>query len=109
MAFTNVTLTGTFETADGDDASGWVRFTPTTAMSNGTVIVAAAPVLAFLSGGGISVVLVATDDSGTTTTFGDDPLYLVEELLLGQRPRSYRIALTHTDTTQDLADITPEA
>lgn len=109
MAFTNVTLTGTFTTADGDPALGWLRFTPTETMHNGTDMRAASPVLAFLSSGAISVVLAATDDSATTTISGDVPFYLVEELIRGARARSYRIALVHTDITQDLADITPEA
>lgn len=109
MAFTNVTLTGTFVDGTGAAMKGWLRFTPTETMHNGTDIRAASPVVAFLSSGAISVVLAATDDSGTTTISGATPYYRVEELIHGQRARSCRIALGHADTTQDLADITPEA
>jgi hypothetical protein len=108
-SFTAVTLTGEFDTPGGAAAKGWLRLTLSEPMRNGALIRAAAPVTVFLNGSGaITTTLTATDDPATETDSGDEPTYLVEELLVGQRPRSYRIALTRADTTQDLADLTPE-
>jgi hypothetical protein len=108
-AITRVTLTGEFDAPGGAPARGWLRFTPTEPMHNGALTVAAVPVVASLDAAGeISAQLYATDDPDTTTASGDDPFYLVEELLAGQKPRAYRITLTRADTTQDLADLAPE-
>lgn len=94
MAFTQVVVTGTFTTSDGDPARGRLRFTPTEAMTNGGVVVVAAPVVATLNAGGrISVSLAATDDADTVTASEAPARYLVEELLVRQRPRVWQITV----------------
>lgn len=102
MAFTQVTVTGAFESADGDPARGRIRFTPEGAMTNDGVTVVAAPVTATLDGGQLTVSLAANTDPDTTPA---DTTYLVEELLAGQRSCAYRIALGHGDYTQDLVEV----
>lgn len=107
MAFTQVAVTGTFATSDGDPARGRLRFTPSEAMANDGVVVVAAPVTVTLdSAGELTVTLAATTDPGTTP---GDVTYLVEELLVGQRPHAYRVALAHGALTQALVDIAAAA
>lgn len=106
MAFTQVALAASFTTPGGDPARGRVRFTPSEAMANGGVVVVAAPVTVTLDAGGeISLSLPASDDAATLTLSGTQAHYLVEELLVGQRPRSYRVAIGYFDLTQNLTDI----
>lgn len=106
MAFTQVALAAAFTTPDGEPARGRVRITPSTAMGNGGIVVVAAPVTVTLDPGGeLALTLAATDDDDTVTPSTAQAYYLVEELLVGQRPRSYRITLGYFDLTQDLDDI----
>lgn len=67
MAFTQVTVTGTCVFSDGGVPAGTVEFTPTAAMSNGNMVVAAS-VIARLTAGTFSVTLAATDDPATSPT-----------------------------------------
>lgn len=96
MAFTQITVTGTFQNSDGTPASGGIRFTPTAVMRNGTSateINARTPVHAQVVNGVLSAVtLAATTDPGTTPT---GVTYEVSEHLTGQQRLTYHIAVPH--------------
>lgn len=83
MAFTEVTITGTYRTADGVVAAGAVVFTPTAVMRNGEIVVGN-PVTAQITTGSISVTLAATDDPDTTPV---GVSYRVDEHIVGSRSR----------------------
>lgn len=80
MAFTQVTVTGTYP-----GCSGTVTFTLTGPMQNGGEIVLPQPIVASLdSNGGLSVSLLATDDIDTQP---QAVMYGVTETILGAQPR----------------------
>lgn len=71
MAFTQVTVTGSYQLPDGTPVDGTVTFTPTQAMSNVAAeaeVSVSAPVVAAIVGGEVTASLAATNDSGTTPT-----------------------------------------
>ena len=91
MAFTQVTVTGSYDTQAGAPASGTVTFTLTKAMENGDVIINPAPITVMLDGSGhFSTLLAANDDTGTVP---QDAQYGVTELITGAEPRDYFITL----------------
>lgn len=104
MAFTQVTITGTFQNSDGSPASGGVRFQPTAVMRNATAtteINAQTAVHAQVTAGALSsVTLAATTDPGTTPT---GVTYEVTEYLTGQPRKKYFIAVPHDGGTINLA------
>lgn len=92
MAFTQVTVTQDYNSADWTEPSGTVIFTPVVPMLNSGVVVPAVPVTARLDGAGtISITLVADTDPSTTPTGG---YYGVVELINGVR-RSYNVVIPH--------------
>lgn len=92
MAFTYVTVTHTFDDANGAAASGTVEFTPVAPMQN-QITVVAAPVTATLdNNGSITQVLAANTDPGTTPT---GTTYKVVERLAGQSLLIYYIQVRH--------------
>jgi hypothetical protein len=105
MAFTQITVSGTYKTADGTAAAGSVTFTPVVAMSNSNVVVSA-PVVGQLNGFGVvSVSLAATTDPGTTPT--GNTYEVVEYLNNSGGVRRYNIVVTHNAGSLDLAAIAP--
>lgn len=71
MAFTQVSVTGNFQLADGSAVDGSVTFTPTMVMRNSdatTETTEPAPVVAAIVGGTMTASLAATDDADTTLT-----------------------------------------
>lgn len=108
MAFTEITVTGTFKSPTGSAASGTVTFTLTRPMEQpGVGIVEPTPIVASLSAGAISQVLYATDD--TDTTEAGSVFYSVEEQIVGLPSRSYTINVPHSaaDGTVDLSTLAP--
>lgn len=101
MAFTQVTVTGTYRDAEGDEAVGAVVFTPAAAMRNDSIVVAS-PVTAQIVDGAISVSLAATDDPDTL------PLgvtYEVVEQIVGTRyRRRYQLPVPYAGGAIDLDD-----
>jgi hypothetical protein len=92
VAFTQVTITQDFTSADWTEPSGTVTFTPTAPMLNGSVVVPAVPVTARLDGGGaISISLVANTDLATAP---QGSTYRVQENINGVK-RSYLIRIPH--------------
>lgn len=110
MAFTTITVTGTYKEADGTTAaSGNVTFIASTTMTDSSNNQIIAPTLATgtLNGSGaISVSLTATDDSTTQPT---GVTYEVTENINGAGQNKYNIAIPASSVggTLDLADITP--
>lgn len=92
MAFTQVTITQDYTSADWTEPSGTVTFTPAVPMLNSSVVVPAVPVVARLdSGGSITIPLAANTDPSTTPTGG---YYSVVELINGVT-RAYSVAIPH--------------
>lgn len=66
MAFTTVTITHQFQNADTTPASGTITFQLSKRMTNGTLTVVPAEVIATLNGSGqLSQALTANNDAGT--------------------------------------------
>jgi hypothetical protein len=92
MAFTSVTVTQDFTSADGTEPSGTVTFTPSAALVNSGVVIPAVPVTGRLSGSGVlSIDLMANTDSGTAPA---GSTYRVVELI-NDVARSYSIQVPH--------------
>ena len=110
MAFTSITVTGTYKKADGTTpASGNVTFLATNPMTDASnnQIVAPTLVTGILNGSGaFSVTLTATTD---TTTQPSGTTYEVTENIDEAFQVKYNIAVPHdsVDGTLDVADVTP--
>ena len=110
MAFTTITVTGTYLQADNSTpATGNVTFIAATTMtdSSNNQIVAPTLVTGTLNGSGtFSVSLTATDDSTTQPT---GVTYEVTENIDGAGQNKYNIAVPQNSSsaTLDLADVTP--
>lgn len=105
MAFTSVTLTGSYaDRANGDPARGYVSFQLSNALLNDGVIAARVKEKVHLTDGSFTINLPATNDTGTTPV---GATYEVVEHIDGASENTYSIELVYTDTTQDLADIAP--
>lgn len=108
MTVPTVTVTGTYEDADGNPASGTVSFRLNTNLydSEGNVIVTRDTITATLDGSGaFSQVLAATTGDDIEPSSG--VVYVVTERIDGAPSRRYRVALPHTSPTVDLADVAP--
>jgi hypothetical protein len=104
MAFTQVTVTCRFASADGTIPKGLVSFTPTAPMSNGgSTVPAEAKPVTLVDGLGI-IVLDANDDAGTVPSGTG---YKVTERIIGAAPRTYTVILTHAQPAVNLADLVP--
>lgn len=67
MAFTQATITHTFQNADGTPASGAITFALTKRITNGTTTIIPAEITASLNANGqLSQALTANNDPGTT-------------------------------------------
>ena len=110
MAFTSITVTGTYYKADGTTpASGNVTFLATNPMtdSSNNQIVAPTLVTGTLNGSGVfSVTLTATTDP---TTQPDGTTYEVTENIDEAFQVKYNISVPHDSVggTLDVADVTP--
>lgn len=105
MAFTMVTVTGTYETQAGAAAAGSVTFTLTKSIQNGNVIINPEPVTVTLDGSGhFSTTLAANDDTGTVPV---DTQYGVTELITGAEPRDYFVTLSHATSPVDISTLMP--
>lgn len=110
MAFTSITVTGTYKKADGTTpASGNVTFLATNPMTDASnnQIVAPTLVTGILNGSGaFSVTLTATTD---TTTQPSGTTYEVTENIDEAFQVKYNIAVPHDSVggTLDVADVTP--
>lgn len=107
MAFTDVTVTGTYHTEAGAPASGTVTFTLSEPITNSGVTVAAVPVEATLdASGGLSQVLPANDDTDTAPA---GSTYVVIEDITGAPTRTYTIVVPSAATggTVTLAELMP--
>ena len=110
MAFTTITVTGTYKQSDGTTAaSGNVTFLAATTMtdSSNNQIVAPTLVTGTLNGSGtFSVSLTATNDSTTQPT---GVTYEVTENIDGAGQNKYNIEIPYNSpgAALDLADVTP--
>ena len=106
MAFTTVTLTGTFKDAAGVAQAGTLTFTLTAGVANSGQTVAPSPITVTLNGSGaFSQSLIATDDAGTTP---QGVQYGVTEQISGAQPRDYFITISAANApTVDLSALTP--
>ena len=106
MAFTLITVTGTYNTQAGAAAAGSIIFTLTKAMENGDVIISPSPItVTFDSSGAFSTVLLANDDAGTVPS---DVQYGVTEMITGAQPRDYFITVpSGLGTSVDISTLTP--
>lgn len=105
MAFTQITVVGTYRLGDGTAAAGAVTFTPVVPMRNGSTVISA-PVSGQLNGSGtVTVSLAATTDPGTTPTGNT---YEVVEYLNNQpAARRYNIVVAYNGGQIDLATAAP--
>ena len=110
MAFTQITVTGTYLQSDGSTpATGEVTFVASNTMtdsSNNQVVSPTRITGTLNASGSISVVLTATDDSTTQPT---GTTYEVTERIYGSSENKYNITVPSAATagTMDLADVTP--
>lgn len=98
MAFTLITITGSFERPDGSAASGSVLFTLTRPIQNGSVVIGA-PVRGYLLEGALKTAaegplrLCANDDPATEPA---GTSYLVELQIDSEAVRAFYIVVPHT-------------
>ena len=94
MSFTAITITGSWEDAAGNPATGSVTFKLTESMQDATSgeIVSPSTITAELESGAISQSLLANDDSTTTPTGAQ---YSVTETIGGTVRPSYLITVPH--------------
>jgi len=104
MAFTQVTLTGTYQDAAGNPLAGTVTFTLTTPIANADVIASVAPITVTLENGSFSLVLAATDDPGTVPP---GVPYGVTEALSNGQPRDYFISVSSATSPIDISTLMP--
>ncbi|MCP4307697.1 MAG: hypothetical protein GY788_23050, partial [bacterium] len=107
MAFTVVTVTGTYTNADGDPAKGSVTFYPSALLANssGDRMAPTARVKVELDDtGSLSIPLFATDDADTLPIGGT---YTIVERISGADERIWRTAIPNASGTIDLADLAP--
>lgn len=91
MAFTTVTVTGTFKDASGTAKAGSVVFTLSQPIENGDVIAEPTPIVAELNGSGqISVGLYSNVDLATSPP---NTCYGVTELITGAQLRDYFVVI----------------
>lgn len=98
-----VTLTGKYETVDGDPLSGTIRFEgPTWLVDTTNNIVFTASDSVTLVNGAFSTILVASDATGVVP----NPFtYSVVEYITGMRPHRYTISLPKINPTVDISDL----
>lgn len=105
MAFTKVTVVGTYESGPGHPAAGTITFTLTQPMENSNVIVPAEPVAATLDASGhFTVELFANDDA---ETIPQGVQYGVTEQITGAQPRDYFIIVSHASSPVDISTLMP--
>jgi len=109
MAFTSITVTGTYEDTNGDPAEGRVTFKLTSAMRQPAQNLTIVPtdVIATLDGDGeFSIALTANNDSGTVPSGVG---YEVTERIKGAALNKYFISIDENavNGTVDLADLVP--
>lgn len=107
VSFTSVELTGQFQTAQQEPATGELTFTLTQAMGNSDIVIAPAPLtVALNTEGKITVTLPANDDTGTSP---QGVRYGVTEKIVGAQPRDYFILISHTAASGqvDLSTLMP--
>lgn len=103
MAFTYVTVTATYETADDVAAAGRVEFTPVDQMRNGLTVVSTTVSETLDASGGLSIRLAATTDPATIPV---GVTYRVVERIVGQPIRTYYVSVPHDQgATLQLADL----
>lgn len=108
MAFTQITVTGSFQDGDGQPVQhGNVRFTPTAGMVNSTSPAEASGTTTIrrnIANGVFTsaLTLAATDDAGTTPT---GVTYKVEERLGQDRPTTYYIRVPAAGGAIDLSTV----
>lgn len=105
MAFTMVTITGTYASQPDQWADGELTFTLTQGMSNGNVTLPATPIKVQLDEAGhFSVELAANDDLATEP---QGVLYGVTEIVVGAQPRDYFIKVSREQNPVDIATLMP--
>ncbi len=105
MAFTPITVTGTYAREDGSVEAGSVSLTATAFMTNSSQIRVNAPQVAVLDGTGhFSMTVAATNDPGTQPT---GVLYRVDESMVGVTLRTYYISLPYNGGAVDLGSVVP--
>jgi hypothetical protein len=101
--FTEVVVTGSYVTENGEPAAGALTFTLTQPMANG-VTVPPGPITSTLTDGGFTVVLLANDDAETVP---QGVRYGVTERITGAQPRDYFILVSHETSPVDIATLMP--
>ncbi len=107
MAFSQCTVTHTFENADGTAASGSIEFTLTNIMTNGATTLVPASITANLNGSGqLSQALTSNADTGTIPTTTQ---WRVDLRILGAQQQTYFITVPTGGGTADLFTLMPGA
>jgi len=113
MAFTPVTITGTFVNPDGTPANGTVTATLLTELQNGTTTLSPRPITGVLIAGGLlklstgaPMVLDANDDVGTTPT---NSYYTFRITLDGAPSTTFSAVVSHSAPggTVDISALVP--
>lgn len=105
MAFTPVTLTGTFRHPDGTNATGTVSAVPSSSMVNGVTITDLTPIVGTVTAGALSMSILATDDTGTAPS---GAFYTFTVQLDGIAPvETFTAPISHLVTPLDFSALTP--
>ena len=109
MAFTSITVTGTYKTPTGANATGTVTFALTHDMEDTAdkITVSQGSIVAGLTSGALSQALYANNDSTTTPT---GTQYLVTENVAGvTNPAPYLVTIDHAAVggTVDISALRP--
>lgn len=107
MAFTQTTVTHTFENADGTAASGSITFSLLDIMTNGAMSLVPAEITANLSGSGVlSQALTSNLDTGTAPATTQ---WRVDLRILGASQQSFFIVVPVGPGSVDLFTLIPSA
>lgn len=107
MTIPTVTVSGSYEDAEGNPATGTVTFKLNTILVDSTddTTVSRTPIVATLTAGAFTQVLAATSGGDITPTSG--VVYTVTEQITGSRTRRFRVALPSSSPTVNIADLSP--
>ncbi|GAC1373745.1 MAG: hypothetical protein NVSMB4_00660 [Acidimicrobiales bacterium] len=107
MAFTAVTVTGTYQREDGTPASGTVTFTLTAPIRDNVTNVTRIPVdiVATLNASGAISQIVTANDDPTTLPTGTG--YMVVERISGASNRLYTVIVPRAGGTVDISTLAP--
>jgi hypothetical protein len=103
-SFTEVVVTGSYTTENGQPAQGTLTFTLSQPMANGMTVPPSPITVTLREDGSFTVNLLANDDAATVP---QGVRYGVTEQINGAQPRDYFVVVSHDTSPVDIATLMP--